>query len=71
MQLSEVISKLNWFYTLELNQVQVYSQQSKQVNDIYIQKILGRVAEIEQGHVDNISDLHTAWFQNKVQELEE
>lgn len=56
MQLSEVISKLNWFYTLELNQVQVYSQQSKQVNDIYIQKILGRVAEIEQGHVDNISE---------------
>lgn len=55
MELQEVISKLNWFYTLELNQVQLYSEQQRQVDDIYLKTVLARVAEIEQGHVDNIS----------------
>lgn len=50
------IRKLNWFYSLELNQVDLYQAQSKQVDDIYIQQALKRVAEIEQGHVDNIRE---------------
>ena len=55
MEHHQLVRKLNWFYSLELNQVQYYSEQSKRVNDIYLKKILERVADIEQAHVDNIS----------------
>jgi len=51
---AEIIKKLNWFYLLEINQVHLYRMQSRQVDDIYLQKALERVAEIEQGHVENI-----------------
>ena len=52
----QVINRLNWFYSLEMNQVDLYTMQSKQVDDIYIKKVLERVAEIEYGHVENIRD---------------
>jgi len=52
----QLIKKLNWFYSLELNQVELYQTQSKTVNDIYLKNLLERVSKIEQGHVDNISD---------------
>jgi len=52
----QLIRKLNWFYSLELNQVELYQVQGKAVDDIYLKKLLERVAKIEQGHVDNISD---------------
>ncbi|MEL7565467.1 MAG: ferritin-like domain-containing protein [Dehalobacterium sp.] len=52
-----IIQKLNWFYSLEMNQVDLYTVQSKSVEDIYIKKTLERVAVIEEGHVKNISDM--------------
>lgn len=52
-----IIRKLNWFYSLELNQVDLYIAQSKSVKDIYIKRALERVAVIEEGHVVNISDM--------------
>ena len=51
-----LIHKLNWFYSLELNQVDLYTAQSKHVKDMYVKKTLKRVAIIEQQHVDNIAD---------------
>ena len=56
MNTQQLIRKLNWFYSLELNQVELYQAQGKAVDDIYLKKLLERVAKIEQGHVDNISD---------------
>ena len=51
-----LIKKLNWFYSLEVNQVDLYTMQSKHVSDIYIRQVLRRVAEIEADHVKNIGD---------------
>ncbi|GAW90930.1 ferritin-like domain-containing protein [Calderihabitans maritimus] len=56
MDKNDLINKLNWFYSLELNQVGFYTSQSKDVNDIYIRKVLERVASVEQQHVNNIAD---------------
>lgn len=52
-----IILKLNWFYSLELNQVDLYYAQSKKVPDIYLKKTLERVAVIEDQHVKNISEM--------------
>lgn len=57
MDRAVLIRKLNWFYSLELNQVDLYQAQSQQVDDIYIGKTLERVAVIEQQHVDNIAEV--------------
>ena len=56
MQKRETLKTLNWFYTLELNQVDLYNAQSKSVNDIYLKNVLERVADIERQHVDNIAE---------------
>ncbi len=56
-----IIQKLNWFYSLEMNQVDLYLAQSKQVDDIYLKKALERVAIIEEQHVNNISDMITQY----------
>ncbi len=53
----DIILKLNWFYSLELNQVDLYAAQSKRLRDIYIKRTLERVAVIEEQHVHNISDM--------------
>lgn len=55
MNTKEIIAKLNWFYSLELNQVDLYMAQSKIVKDIYISNVLERTSYIEQQHVDNIA----------------
>lgn len=55
MDKSQLIHELNWFYTLELNQVELYTAQSKKVDDQYISKVLEKSAEIEEGHVYNIA----------------
>ncbi|MDX9870947.1 MAG: ferritin-like domain-containing protein [Clostridia bacterium] len=55
MDTEQIIKKLNWFYSLEKNQVELYLAQSKRVNDIYLEKMLERASTIEQGHVENIS----------------
>jgi bacterioferritin len=53
----DILKKLNWFYSLEMNQVSLYHAQSKKVNDIYLKKTLERVAVIEDQHVKNIADM--------------
>ncbi len=54
--LKKIIRKLNWFYTLEKNQVDLYTARSENVRDIYLKKTLKRVSLIEQKHVGNIAD---------------
>jgi bacterioferritin len=56
MDKSQLMQKLNWFYSLELNQVELYTTQSKKVDDLYLSKVLERSAQIEQQHVDNIGE---------------
>lgn len=55
MQRDTLIAKLNWFYTLELQQVDLYTAQAQAVEDIYLTKAFTRVANIERQHVDNIA----------------
>lgn len=54
MDNAAIIRRLNWFYSLELNQVNLYTEQRRQVDAIYLEKVLEKVVEIEQGHVENI-----------------
>lgn len=54
MDTKALIARLNWFYSLEVEQVRLYTEQSKAAPDMYSRKVLERVAAIEQGHVDNI-----------------
>lgn len=51
----QLIAKLNWFYSLELEQVDLYTAQAEQMEDIYLRKTLHRIAVIEQQHVDNMA----------------
>ncbi len=55
MQRDEIITRLNWFYSLEIHQVDLYTAQAHSVEDIYLAKTLARVATIEQQHVDNMA----------------
>lgn len=57
MDQKTLLSRLNWFYSLEVTQVDNYLMQSKAIADPYISTGLERVALIEQGHVDNISKM--------------
>lgn len=50
-----LLLKLNWFYTLELSQVDLYNSQSKAFSNSYIGLVFERIAYIEQQHVDNIA----------------
>jgi len=56
MDREKLISKLNWFFNLELNQVDLYTSQSKHSHDPYVKIAFERIAYIEQQHVDNIAD---------------
>lgn len=55
MDNDDLISRLNWFYNLELNQVDLYKAQSTTFQDPYLKLVYQRIASIEQKHVDNIS----------------
>ncbi|WP_072772488.1 MULTISPECIES: ferritin-like domain-containing protein [Desulfitobacterium] len=55
MDQEDLIRRLNWFYSLELNQVELYKVQSKQFKDHYAGQVFERVAAIEQSHVDNVA----------------
>jgi bacterioferritin len=59
MNRKALISKLNWFYSLELNQVDLYMAQSKTFKGSYEGIVFERTAWIEQQHVDNIEDAIT------------
>lgn len=56
MDKDKLISKLNWFFNLELNQVDLYTSQSRASNDPYVKIAFERISYIEQQHVDNIAD---------------
>jgi len=56
LEKADLLSKLNWFYSFELNQVDLYTSQSKSTEDDYISMAFERIAYIEQQHVDNIAD---------------
>lgn len=56
MEKKTIISKLNQFYTFELNQVDLYTAQSKSFQDTYSSVALERIAYIEQQHVDNLAE---------------
>jgi len=55
MNRKDLIGKLQWFYSLELEQVDLYTAQAHAVEDIYLAKALARIAAIEQQHVDNMA----------------
>jgi len=52
----QLMSNLNWFYSLELNQVDLYLAQSKAFKNNYESIIFERTAWVEQQHVENIGD---------------
>lgn len=54
MNRDQLITKLNWFYSLELNQVDWYISQSKAFTGTYSSRVLERVVQIEQQHANNI-----------------
>ena len=56
MDTDTLISHLNWFYSLELNQVDLYNAQSKAFKGRYSGLVFERCAYIEQNHVDNIGE---------------
>ena len=56
MDKDTLLARLNWFYSLELNQVDLYMAQSKKVEDTYTSVTFERVAFIEQQHADNIAE---------------
>jgi bacterioferritin len=56
MERGQILSKLNWFYNLELNQVDLYMSQSGSFKDTYVSSAFERIAYIEQQHVDNIAE---------------
>ena len=56
MDTKTLISKLNWFYSLELNQVDLYNAQGKAFKGRYSGIVFERCAYIEQNHVDNIGE---------------
>ncbi len=55
MNREDLIAKLNWFYSLELNQVDWYRAQSGNSIGSYESIIFERTADIEQEHVDKIA----------------
>lgn len=54
MEKEDLIKKLNWFYSLELNQVDLYHTQGKKAEPD-IKQIFEHISDIEQTHVDNIT----------------
>lgn len=54
MNEQDLIRSLNWFYSLEIEQMDLYNTQAQAAGDLYLQQVLTRVAEIEQEHVLNL-----------------
>ena len=55
MNKPDLIARLNWFYSLELNQVDLYIAQSNTFTGSYESLVFERTALIEQQHVENIA----------------
>ena len=54
MNKEKLITRLNWFYSLELNQVDLYASQSESFNNRYSGLVFERISHLEQQHADNI-----------------
>lgn len=57
MNKEKLLSHLNWFYNLELNQVDLYTSLSVSFNKRYLGLVFERISYIEQQHVDNIAHM--------------
>ncbi len=57
MNKNTLIKWLNWFYTLEVSQVDLYLTQAKNTEDDYIAHVLLKVAESEAKHAELFSDI--------------
>jgi len=57
MEDSTLIKWLNWFYTLETGQVDLYLSQAKKSKDDYIAHVLLKVAETEANHAEMFNDI--------------
>lgn len=55
MDKQALIAKLNWFYSLEVTQVEHYMIQSKYYKDEEAALAMEHFSKVEQQHVDNIS----------------
>lgn len=55
MEQADLITRLNWFYSLELNQVDLYMAQHRTFTGSYEGIVFERTACIEQEHADNIA----------------
>ena len=55
MKEEDLLRQLNWFYSLEIEQVDLYTTQARAATDIYLRQVLTRVADIEQRHVTNLA----------------
>lgn len=57
MNKDKLLKWLNWFYTLEMSQVELYLNQAKKSNDGYIANALLKVAESEAKHAEQFKDI--------------
>jgi len=57
MDKMQLAAKLNWFYSLEINQVKMYMTQSRKTRNPHLKLALKKFADIEKGHVENIREL--------------
>ena len=55
MEREELLRKLNWFYSLEVSQVDLYMAQSKKFKGTYESIVFERSAAIEEQHIHNIA----------------
>lgn len=56
VDLNTLLLRLNWFYTLENEQVRFYLTKAKQSEDSYDERMLLYASDVEAGHVRNIAE---------------
>lgn len=57
METGQLIGHLQYFYSLEIQQAEMYNAQSNGTDDLYASQALSRIAEIELEHSENLSRL--------------
>ena len=55
MEREDLLLKLNWFYSLEESQVELYLAQSKKFKGTYESIVFERTALVEQQHADRLA----------------
>lgn len=54
MNSKDLIRKLNWFYSLETQQYNMYKKQATWIGDKYLSKVFNQLSEIEYQHAQKI-----------------